>query len=164
MISLIFSYRERDKIRLLGFTTLHDSRRYAIPPYLIYISYLIYLILSYRSLLFFYHPPLAWLVLSWTLSSARYRAAPSLTLLRQMAVWAGFTSTISHRSPRRLRIPVAPSPHPSPSACAPVCLGARGIRVSLSPVVDLPDKSPFSLPYMNRSPLTRSQDGEAEGS
>jgi WD40 repeat protein len=24
-----------DKIRLLGFTTLHDSRRYAIPPYLI---------------------------------------------------------------------------------------------------------------------------------
>jgi hypothetical protein len=154
MISLIFSYRERDKIRLLGFTTLHDSRRYAIPPYLI---------LS-RDLLFFYHPPLAWLVLSWTLSSARYRAAPSLTLLRQMAVWAGFTSTISHRSPRRLRIPVAPSPHPSPSACAPVCLGARGIRVSLSPVVDLPDKSPFSLPYINRSPLTRSQDGEAEGS
>ena len=56
MISLIFSYRERDKIRLLGFTTLHDSRRYAIPPYLIYISYLIYLILSYRSLLFFITP------------------------------------------------------------------------------------------------------------
>ena len=40
--------RAIDKIRLLGFTTLHDSRRYTIPRCLI-LSYLIYLILSYLS-------------------------------------------------------------------------------------------------------------------
>ena len=30
-LSIYLSLSEIDKIRLLGFTTLHDSRRYAIP-------------------------------------------------------------------------------------------------------------------------------------
>ena len=38
--------------------------------------------------------------------------APSAPVLRHSSFWAGFTSTISQRSPPRLPIPLAPTPHP----------------------------------------------------
>ena len=50
ILSLLSIYTLIDKIRFLGFTTLHDSRRYIIPrclgpshPDTIYLSYLSYL-------------------------------------------------------------------------------------------------------------------------
>ena len=52
---------------------------------------------------------------------------------------------------------------PNPCVHAPPCLAPGHPGVTF-PVVDLPDKSICSLPYIERPPLTLSQDGEAEGS
>ena len=52
---------------------------------------------------------------------------------------------------------------PNPCVHAPPCLAPGHPGVTF-PVVDLPDKSICTLPYIERPPLTLSQDGEAEGS